>query len=488
MAKRTTLAVLSVLMFSVLTLGMPLLRWIESTESERVARSVDQDAWLLASALSPAIVNNNDAEVRRLTEQATKNQNLATLVELSNGTFLKAGGIPKQTDRERKDLAAALQRAMKREPYPARRSVASNRFLAVVPIVHEGRPIGALATSYLDETMVVNARRRRFGLLVVSLTGAALAILFAIALSRWITRPVRRLQLAARTFATGELRPSNEGDAGLSKGPREVKDLAETMELMAKQLDLTLARHRSFLANASHQLRSPLTAIALRLDNLRDRIGESPERDERDLSIMHSSLYDLSIQLDQLVRLAKTDHDSLEERVSIDAHELLVERKTLWEEEAALRKVALTVTPGLAVKIFATPGRIAQALDNLVTNAIDASTSGSTIELSATVKRTVSRLPDAARSGGRTSVAELRVIDHGEGMTEEKRERAFQLYATDKPNDRGFLGGSGLGLSLVQLLVLADRGSVVLEETSGGGTTALVTLPQPVSTKAEANR
>ncbi len=480
MAKRTSLAVLSVLMFALLALGFPLLRSIENTDSERLARSLDQDSWLLATALPSAVMQKNVTEIKRLVAVVMRNQDMSAMVLTADGTVLvDTRGATEKKKPQNAERMTGLSLALSGRAAPGVLVKSTGRVVAAVPIANQGGVVGALSLAFLDHEVQKRARTRRLTLSIVGLTGAALALLFSIALSRWITRPVRRLQLAARTFATGELKPSDDDDQRSSRGPREVKDLAETMEAMAKQLDLTLVSHRSFLANASHQLRSPLTAIALRLDNLRDRIGEDPERDEKDLSIMHSSIYDLSIQLDQLVRLAKTDHDSLEERVAIDASGLLSERKTLWEEQAKMRGITLTLDIPETVHIFATPGRIAQAVDNLITNAIDASPSGTTIQLAARVKRTVVR-HESHKQTGRVAIAELRVIDHGAGMSEEKRQRAFQLYATDKPSDRGLLGGSGLGLSLVQLLVLADRGAVTLEETPGGGTTAVITLPQAV--------
>jgi signal transduction histidine kinase len=486
MAKRTSLAVLSVLLFALLSLGFPLLRSIEYGASEEIARTVDQDGWLLATAISPSLTKPNEAEIERIIADAVGDQDLAVVVQRADGSSVyDSARTTKQSTKQRQVLTAALAGALRGKPYPATRTGSSTRVVSAVPIADQGRVVGAIGLSYLDRSVVKRTQQRRSVLLIVGLTGAALAVLFSLMLSRWITRPVRRLQTAARTFATGELSKLDEPDSPSSKGPREVRDLAETMELMAKQLDITLVRHRSFLANASHQLRSPLTAIALRLDNLRDRIGEDPERDQKDLSIMHSSLHDLSSQLDQLVRLAKTDHDSLEERVPIRAIALLAERKTLWEDEAKRRSIDLVVLDSHdEVTIFATPGRIAQAFDNLITNAIDASPPGSSIELVASMRRTVARNDGARPGGARVAMAELRVIDHGIGMSSDKRQRAFQLYATDKPSDRGLLGGTGLGLSLVQLLVLADRGSVTLEETANGGTTAVISMPLAAMAKA----
>ena len=215
----------------------------------------------------------------------------------------------------------------------------------------------------------------------------------------------------------------------------------------------------AFVADASHQLRTPLTALRLRLENL--EAGAPPE-DAAELGAALDESNRLSRLVDGLLALAGADRAAaMATAVPVALKPVLEERREIWLPVAEDRDVDLVVAPGAALTALATPDRLTQVLDNLVDNALEVAPSGSTIRL------TVVRTPTGPA---------IHVQDQGPGMTPDQRERAFDRFWQGPEGT----GSSGLGLAIVQKLVQADGGHVELHEAPEGGLDAVVQLhPAP---------
>ena len=308
-----------------------------------------------------------------------------------------------------------------------------------VPIASGGVVHGAVRITY--PTSTVDSRIRRLWLLLglvaaVVLAGAALIGFFT---ARFVTRPLRQLEQAAA--AVGEGRLEARADAG--DGPPEVRSLAAVFNETVATLERVLRSQQEFVADASHELRTPLTALRLRLEN-------------GDLDGGLHEVERLSEMVDGLLSLARADAAPTP-AVSADAAAVVRERVAMWLPLADERGIALVAETNGSIAARATPERLAQVLDNLVANALDAAPRGTTVTVSA------ARTPTGV---------ELHVRDEGPGLSPEQRARAFDRFW--RAGTAG--GGSGLGLAIVRKLVEADGGEVELLDSPAGGVDAVVRL------------
>jgi signal transduction histidine kinase len=312
-----------------------------------------------------------------------------------------------------------------------------------VPIASGGKVHGAVRITY--PFSAVDARIRRYWL-ILALIGAVVlagAAVVGLGLSRFVTRPLRRLEQAAAAVGEGQL----DVRAPEEEGPPEVRSLAHVFNDTVAKLARLLRSQGEFVADASHELRTPLTALRLRLESL------PPSRD-RDAALREADrLRDL---VAGLLALARADAGS-EPPEHVDATAVLRERLEAWLPLADEHDVALVAQLNGPLVVRAAPGRLAQVLDNLLSNALEASPHGGTVTLSAR---------------GAPPWVELHLADEGPGLTPEQRARAFDRFW--RAGSGG--GGSGLGLAIVGRLVAADEGEVELREAAGGGVDAVVRL------------
>ena len=331
--------------------------------------------------------------------------------------------------------------------------------LVVVPVHENTRVVGALALA--DPTAALDGELGGLwaSLAVTAALAAALAVGLSLALSRWAGLPLRRLGYVTSQFGSGAL--NTRASAGT--GPPEVRRLAAAFNSMAGQLQSLIGGHRVFLADVSHQLRTPLAALRLRLELL-EQDTEPPTACELRQAL--EEIRRLSRLVDGLLAAARAEH-ATPAAAAVRVPGLLADRAAAWQPLAAEHGIRLDV-PGTAgtITALATPGHLDQVLDNLIANALDAVPAGGTIRLTAEAS------PRSVR---------LTVADSGPGMDEARRQRAFRRFWTEPAagNEHQDRNGTGLGLAIVHRLVTADQGSIHLAESSLGGLAAIIELPSP---------
>jgi signal transduction histidine kinase len=317
-----------------------------------------------------------------------------------------------------------------------------------VPVASRGRVLGAVRITY--PTSRVDARITRYWLVLLAIAGVVVAAagLVGLLLARSITRPLRHVERAAEAVGRGDL-----AARAPAEGPDEVRDLAHVFNEMAAKLEGLLHSQEAFVADASHQLRTPLTALRLRLENLESDVAE---RGRGSLVGALAEVERLSGLVDGLLALARSD--ASEERAgALDLRGVVDSRSEAWSALAAERGVSLEAAANGRVVARAAPDRLDQVVDNLLSNALDVSPPGSRIRLE-------------ARRGG--DWVELHVVDEGPGLGAEERERAFDRFW----RGGGGSDGSGLGLAIVKRLVAADDGQVELRPADPHGIDAVVRL------------
>lgn len=279
------------------------------------------------------------------------------------------------------------------------------------------------------------------GVLVVAAGLGALA-------ARWLTRPLRQLNIMASRFSDGDLTARSP-----VTGPHETQTLARTLNQGAERLDTLIAAQRIFVADASHQLRTPLTALRLSLDNIADGVDD-PYVTE-DVEQATAEVVRMSRLVNGLLVLARAEAQATAAE-PLPLRDVLEERLTVWQAAADERGVtiALTGRPDDRLQVLASPGHLDQVLDNVLSNALEVSPDGGTI----TVR--------AVRSEPHHDEVVLEILDHGPGMSDADKSRAFDRFW----RGHGLTGrsGSGLGLAIVKQLMTDDGGTVTLRDAAPG--------------------
>ena len=321
------------------------------------------------------------------------------------------------------------------------RTLGTGLLYVAVPVASNGVVHGAVRITYPTSELDARVRRYRLALLAVAAIVLAAASLAGVLLARSVTRPLRRVEEAASRVGSGDLDARAPEDAG----PPEVRRLARELNDTTGKLAALLHSQEQFVADASHELRSPLTALRLRLENLDPVPQEALQEMER-----------LSRVVDELLALARADAAPAPAS-PVDVGDIARRRVETWEAFAGERGVRLEASGG-EVWAQTGDGRLEQVVDNLLANALDAAPRGSTIRV------------EVARTNG---WVELHVIDEGPGLEPEERARAFDRFWRG-PGGGG--GGSGLGLAIAKRLVTADGGEIELCAAAGGGVDAVVRL------------
>ncbi len=313
----------------------------------------------------------------------------------------------------------------------------------------------------LDELENATARLRLVlvvgGPLVVVAAGAGAWLLAGMAL-----RPVERLRREAAAISQQQ-----SGRRLAEPGTRdEVARLARTFNALLDRLHGVLDSQRRFVADASHELRTPVAAMRAELETAR-RPGRSHAELRRSLDVLARRVEQLVRMSEDLLLLARGDEGVLHLQAAEGPVEPAVARSL-----QALRPLAdaggvdlvLDADPGVVARVDG--DRLQQVVDNLVANALAHAPQGSVVEVQ------VRRAP-----GG----ASIEVLDRGPGFPDELLPRVFDRFATACTARRGDRQAVGLGLAVVRTIAVAHGGTVAARNRRGGGASVVVTLPSAVA-------
>ncbi|MFJ8965715.1 sensor histidine kinase [Lentzea sp. NPDC102401] len=293
-------------------------------------------------------------------------------------------------------------------------------------------------------------------LLAGSLLVLALAVLLALPVVRWTLRPVQALDEATGKLLAAVVSGRPVPPVGAESGPPELRHLSRSFDQMAANVSDVLAAQRAFVADASHQLRNPLTALKLRLSNLEGHVdGEGEVHQVEALSETDR----LNRILDELLAMARAESSSVDP-VPVDVDKSVAARLSAWSAAAAAKEVHLVLDGERVGMALVPPRGVETILDALLDNALKFTAEGTLIVV------------DARKSDG---VIKLSVADHGPGLQPDELERATDRFWRSPAHQN--VPGSGLGLSIVRLLVERVDGTVSLESPQDGGLKVVITLP-----------
>jgi signal transduction histidine kinase len=290
----------------------------------------------------------------------------------------------------------------------------------------------------------------------VTLLFAYVPLVVVMALIAWrvigsALRPVETLRSGAARISGSD----QDERLAVPETADEIRALALTLNDMLDRLAASRGRQRAFVADAAHELRSPLTSMRTQLE-VAQRLGEGGQL----ATDLLADVARLSTLVEDLLLLARAGSDSSHPAVRepIDVTALL----DATAQRYAGGRVPVSVTRGPSVFANANSEELRRVLANLVENA---------------VRHASSEVVLAARAEGGGAV--LTVVDDGPGIPAEERERVFERFARlDDARDRD-AGGTGLGLAIVRELLRRSDGSISLQDSPSGppGIAAVVHLP-----------
>lgn len=462
MIRRLLAGSLVLISFMLVVLGVPFWRTITDSERQDLRTDLERDAVVLAGLVEDSLSAMDElgrepvrAAVTDVADQYRARTGARVVIVDADGLVLadnEATSARTRSFAARPEIAAALAGRVGVDQRYSQTLGRSALFVAV-PVSSGGRLFGAVRLSFTTAEVDRRIRQTAWRLVLVGGLAVLAASALAAVMARSLERPLVDLRRTARAFGQGDL----ASRASTRRGAPEVRALGSDFNTMAGRIQELITSQDAFVADASHQLRSPLTAARLRVEGLAyvpaDRLAEEVDAAVDELSR-------LSRIIDGLLELARPDRpEPVPEPV--DLVPTVDDRVEAWSALADERGISLERGRLDPVIARVNADRLAQILDNLVANALDATPPSGHIGVSSLV------------DGGH---ATIRVDDDGPGMTDEQRRQAFdRLWRAD--SRRTELSGSGLGLPIARKLARADGGELSLSASPAGGTRATISYP-----------
>ena len=315
-----------------------------------------------------------------------------------------------------------------------------------VPISDGNRVAGAVRVTQSVQAVSRATRRATLGLIAIGLLVLVLGLLAGAVIARQVAGPVHRLDDAVHRFAGGDLsaRAKVEGSA-------EQRRLARTFNDMTARMERLVASQREFIADASHQLRTPLSGLRLRLEEARAATHDADAHAEIDAGL--AELDRLSAIISELLVLSQAGEvDAPPEPVDLEdaAHRAAAR----WDGTGGGRVRA----DGVAAEGFCPLADLDRVLDALVENALNYGNGEVTL---------------------RSAPGELEVLDRGPGLAPDEETAVFERFHRGRAGRSG-PAGTGLGLPIARELARRWGGEVTLgNRPDGGGARAVVAVPPP---------
>lgn len=345
------------------------------------------------------------------------------------------------------DQRPEISQALAGRPYSSQRfsdELGEDILVAAAPIWQNDSVIGAVRVTRDVADVTRAIRITTLGLVVVGIAALAAGIVIAFGLAGSLASPMQQLVETAGRLGRGDL----EARSGALTGPREMQELAGSFDEMAERLERAVRSQREFVANASHQLRTPLTGMKLRLEKA---IADAPDDQAREgLQAADREVDRMATIVDRLLLMARRIEEGEATVTQLDGSvRTALDR---WQDRAT-RSGSILSSKGASVSGLVNPGDVDQVLDVLLDNAI--SHAPGTIEV---------------ETGAHDGRVFFSVRDHGPGIPAEEHPRVTERFYRGK----GVTGpGSGLGLAIARELTETWGGTLTVESPPDGGTLIL---------------
>ncbi len=440
------------LVLAVVALGMPLALSLRERVGAEVRWQALSQADVVAATSADLLAPANARDLQALVRSSAASVRGRVIVVDAHGRVLadSAGGSTRGSGYGSRPEVASALRGASVQTQRSSRSLGESILATAVPVIRHGRPAGAVRVTQSVAAVQRAVRATVAKLALVAGTVLVLGLLAGALIARQVALPLRRLQTAAERIAHGEL-----ATRARVEGSSEQRSLGRSFNEMAERVQRLVLAQRRFLADASRQLRTPLAALRLRLEEARAASVGHALAAELDAGM--GEIDRLAAIVEELLLLSRAEDRELRgEPVALGA--ALERARTRWRAAAAAQRARLRlVVADDAGFAWCAPADLDRALDALIENALRYSGEGAEVVLLA--------------SPGR-----IEVRDRGPGLAAGEEELVFERFHRGQAGSEG-PPGSGLGLAIARTLARAWRGEVRLCNRAGGGAVAVVELP-----------
>ncbi len=445
------LAVAYVLLLAVVAFGLPLAISLRDRVDAEVRGQATSQADLLAASAPELLGAANRTTLDRLVASSAASVRGRVVVVDRTGKLIadSAGdGEIGTSYADRPEIAAALGGTSYQETRYSD-TLSTDILATAVPILHRNVVVGAVRITQSVAAVNDAVRRSVIGIVLLALAVLALGIVAGALIAQRIARPIRRLANAADEVAAGDL-----GARAEVEGTTEQRSLARSFNDMTGRVGRMIDSQREFVADSSHQLRTPLTGLRLQLEEI-DHFAKSEEEHEAAAAALHE-VDRLAAIVEELLVLSRAgEHELPAERIELaEAADRAAGR---WQRSAEAKDITLTRRSGAASTVSCARADLDRALDSLIENAIVYSPAGSEVEI----------------LDGPGAIA---VRDRGPGLEPGEEEAVLDRFYRGRA---GKLGpqGTGLGLPIAAELAGQWGGTVAMSNRPGGGAEARLSLP-----------
>ena len=443
--------------------NIPLASYLRTVERDRIITGLQRDAFTLAGyAVEPLDATSptpNADLTARVDAYAAATGARVVVVDEHYVAIASSEGRVGENYGNRPEIVAAVKGDAVSGERPSE-TLGEPLLYVAVPVRSGSSLLGAVRLMYPSSEVNASVDERVRGLGVAAFITLVAAALIAVLVASTVTRRLRRRRDAAEEIAEGDLAARAEVGGG-----GEIQELAESFNTMADRVQAVVESQRGFAGDASHQLRTPLTALRLRMDRAAELMdSDDPAVDQVDAA--RDEIDRLQRLVDGLLVLARADNRE-QQVVPVDVSAIAADRVDSWQPLADERGVSIELdSPGMAVAV-AVPSAVEQIVDNYVDNALEVAPAGSRIVVSVRID------PVGVL---------LAVDDMGPGMAPDDRARAFDRFWRGHQDGEG----SGLGLAVVASLADAGGGTAWLDASPLGGARACARFrrtPVPTHTR-----
>ena len=461
MRKRLAAALVAVAAIILLVFSIPLAAFVADVERERLVTELERDAFILAGhaketlnttagavlpSLQPYLAAYNSPDDPRVVIA-----NSGGRVVASNDTTIVLG----TNFSNRPEVATALT-GVPAVGERASRTLGEPLVFVAVPVLLGDSVLGVVRISHPRSHIDEEVRRRIVGIATAGGITLLAAAILGIPIALGIARPIERLTRRTEKLAEGDF--SVRADD--SSGPPEVRELSRSFNVMAGRLGLLIDGQRQFAGAVSHQLRTPLTALRLRLEQAQDSLGEDNPIAAEALEASRAEADRLQEMVEQLLALARIEGRTAA-TVTVDAVGVVRHRLEMWSPLASERGIDFTVEAPAEAMCAVVDGALEQIVDNFIDNALGVAPDNSVIAIS------------VSRESGKVFID---IADEGPGLSNDQLLLAFERFWRGKHTENA--PGTGLGLAIVKQLAVASGGDAMLMQRPDGaaGVVARVVL------------
>lgn len=447
-------AIAYVLLLAIVALGLPLASSLSARVNDEVRSQAQGQADLVAATAADLLPTGRRRELAVLAHTAATAVRGRVLVVNGSGVVLADSAGPAQVGTNylspaRPEITRALA-GHQVQVQRASRTLGEEILATAVPIIRNRVPAGAVRVTQSVAAVHAAVRRVELGLALVGAIVLALGLAAGALIASRIARPLGRLERVARRVAGGDL-----SARAPIEGSREQRSLGASFNEMTDRLQRLLDSQRAFVADASHQLRTPLTGLRLRIEEARASGVDPSVAHELDAGV--AEVDRLAQIVEEMLVLSRAGERELPgEYLQLRG---VVDRALVrWRAMATERGIALEKGHTDDGEVWCAASDIDRALDVLVENALAYAPSGSNVKLTC-------------------AEGTIEVADWGPGLSAADDQSIFERFHRGSAGRRG-PPGSGLGLAIARELAHEWRGEVALRNREDGGALATLTFPE----------